>query len=65
MTDVSPRVSPWLSTSGWLLGALLFIRLAQVLPCCQSPSLEVALRSHICGENVVNPCPRYEDSAPR
>jgi hypothetical protein len=65
MSDGSPRMSKWLSTAGWVSGALLFIRLAQVLPCCQSPSLEASLHGHICGATFVNPCPRYEDSAPR
>ena len=65
MSDVSPRVIPWLSTAGWLIGALLFIRFTQVLPCCRTASLEVALRGHICGETIVTPCPRYQAYAPR
>lgn len=65
MTRLAPRVTLWLTTSGWLIGALLFIRFAQILPCCQVPPLETALRSSICGEAFVNPCPRYADAGPR
>jgi hypothetical protein len=65
MARLAPRVNVWLATSGWLVGAVLFIRFAQILPCCQVPSLESALRSNICGESFVNPCPRYADATPR
>jgi hypothetical protein len=65
MTRLAPRVTLWLTTSGWLIGALLFIRFAQILPCCRVPPLETALRSSICGEPFVTPCPRYADAGPR
>jgi hypothetical protein len=65
MTRLAPRLNAGLVTAGWLVGLVLFIRLSQILPCCQVPPLEAALRSNICGESFVNPCPRYADAAPR
>jgi len=65
MTRLAPRVNAGLVTAGWLVGVVLFIRLSQILPCCQVPPLEAALRSNIRGETFVNPCPRYADAAPR
>jgi hypothetical protein len=52
---------------GWLVGAALFIRFLQILPCCAPTPIEVALRSHICAcqASFVTACPSYEDSAPR
>jgi hypothetical protein len=57
----------WLSGCGWLVGAALFIRFAQILPCCVPTPIEVALRSHICACNAsfVTACPSYEDASPR
>jgi len=57
----------WLAGFGWLAGAVLFIRFAQILPCCVPAPLEVALRSHICEctASFVTACPSYANSSPR
>ena len=34
MSASLPRVRMWLTGFGWLAGAVLFIRLTQILPCC-------------------------------
>jgi hypothetical protein len=65
MTRQPPSVPKWLTASAWLVGGLLFIRLTQVLPCCQSSPIEVALRSNICGAAMPVDCPRYDTGAPR
>jgi len=67
MTELTPRVRMWLASFGWLAGAVLFIRFAQILPCCVPTPLEVALRSNLCAcsASLVTACPSYEDTAPR
>jgi hypothetical protein len=70
MTRLPPRVPPlrtprWLTSSAWLIGAVLFIRLTQILPCCQASPIEVALRSNICAAARPIDCPRYTAGAPR
>jgi hypothetical protein len=66
MARLAPRANVWLVTSGWLVGVVLFVRFAQILPCCQVPSVEAALRANICGQSLaVTPCPRYASAAPR
>jgi hypothetical protein len=67
MSAAMPRVRMWLTGFGWLVGAALFIRFLQILPCCAPTPVEVALRSHICAcqASFVTACPTYEDSAPR
>jgi hypothetical protein len=57
----------WLAGFGWFVGAVLFIRFAQILPCCIPTPFEVALRSHICEckASFVTACPSYEDASPR
>ncbi|MGZ6038464.1 MAG: hypothetical protein ACXWKR_07335, partial [Phenylobacterium sp.] len=65
MTASSPRVRMWLAGFGWLVGAALFIRFAQILPCCAPTPIEVALRSHICActASFITACPSYEDAS--
>ena len=67
MSAFSPRVRMWLAGFGWLVGDVLFIRFAQILPCCIPTPFEVALRSHICEckASFVAACPSYEDASPR
>jgi len=65
MTRTRPHVPLWLPASGWLIGAIAFVRLTQILPCCQSVPIEVSLSQHICGQALVSDCPRYETSALR
>ena len=60
----TPRERRCLAIMGWLVGLALFVRLTQILPCCQPPSMELALRGHAC-EVGVTACPRYDDCAPR
>lgn len=61
---LSPREQRWLAIMGWLVGLALFVRLTQILPCCQPLSLEVALRGHACDQGL-SACPRYDDCALR
>jgi hypothetical protein len=63
--SLTPRERRWLSIMGWLVGLALFIRLAQILPCCAAQPLDAALRRHDCGAAFTTACPRYEDCAPR
>jgi hypothetical protein len=63
--SLTPRERRWLSIMGWLVGLALFVRFAQVLPCCMPPSLDATLRRHDCGAAFTTACPRYEDCAPR
>jgi hypothetical protein len=49
---------------GWLVGLALFVRLLQVLPCCQPTPLDQVLRDHACSVGL-DPCPHYDDCAPR
>jgi len=49
---------------GWTAGAVLFVRLMQILPCCQPPPMDEVLRAHACRPGF-NPCPHYDDCAPR
>ncbi|HZZ69619.1 MAG TPA: hypothetical protein VFE18_15720 [Phenylobacterium sp.] len=67
MLELSPRVRLWLAGLGWVVGAALFIRFAQILPCCQPTPIEMVLRSHICAceTSIASACPRYEDASPR
>ncbi len=67
MTAGMPRVRMWLTGLGWLVGAVLFIRFLQILPCCAPEPMEVALRSHVCAckASFVNACPTYDNAAPR
>jgi hypothetical protein len=65
MTRQPPRVPMWLTASAWLIGLVLFVRLTQILPCCQSTSIEVALHSNICGAALPIDCPRYDAGVPR
>jgi hypothetical protein len=65
MTRLTPRVPMWLTASAWLVGALLFIRLTEILPCCRPSPIEVALRSNICAAAMPIDCPRYDAGAPR
>jgi len=67
MIASSPRVRMWLAGVGWLVGAALFIRFAQILPCCAPTPVEVALRSNICQctASFVTSCPTYEASSRR
>ena len=62
--SLSPRERRCLAIMGWLAGLALFVRLIQVLPCCQSPPVELALRGHAC-DFAAKVCPRYDDCAPR
>jgi hypothetical protein len=55
----------WLPASGWLIGAIAFVRLTQILPCCQPVSIETSLSQNICGQMLIADCPRYENGAPR
>lgn len=58
------RERRWLAIMGWLVGLALFVRFTQILPCCQPPGLELALRGGAaCGFGQA--CPRYDDCAPR
>jgi hypothetical protein len=57
----TPRERRWLSIMGWLVGVALFVRFTQVLPCCAAPTLDVALRGHVCDAALTTACPRYED----
>lgn len=58
------RERRWLAIMAWLVGVALFIRLTQILPCCQQQPMEIALRAKgACAELVA--CPRYDDCAPR
>ena len=61
---LSPRERRWLAVMGWLVGLALFVRLTQILPCCQPTPMELALRGHTCDAGQVA-CPRYDDCAPR
>jgi len=61
---LSPRERRWLTTMAWLVGLALFVRLTQILPCCQPKTVEVALRQHDC-DTGLSACPRYDDCAPR
>ena len=62
--SLSPRERRSLAIMGWLVGLALFIRFIQVLPCCQSPPVELALRGQACDIGTAV-CPRYDDCAPR
>jgi hypothetical protein len=42
----------------------LIVRLMQILPCCQTPSLDAVLRAHSCSAGL-DPCPHYDDCASR
>ena len=67
MSASLPRVRMWLVGFAWIAGAALFIRFAQILPCCAPTPIEVALRSHICQctTSFVTACPSYEEAARR
>lgn len=65
MTRQPPRVPMWLTCSAWLIGAVLFVRLTQILPCCQATPIEVALHSNICGAVLPAGCPRYSAGVSR
>jgi hypothetical protein len=65
MTRTRWRVPLWLPASGWLIGAIAFVRLTQILPCCQPVSIEASLSQNICGHMLVTDCPRYETGVPR
>jgi hypothetical protein len=58
------RPSRWVTISGCILGLLLFVRLMQVLPCCKPTPLDEVLRGHACAAGL-DPCPHYDDCAPR
>jgi hypothetical protein len=64
-TALNPREQKWLLIMGWLVGLALFVRFAQVLPCCIPPSAEAVLRSHHCDLSFAAACPSYNDCAPR
>ena len=61
--SLTARERRWLAILSWAVAAVLFIRLIQILPCCQPPSMEAVLRGHACGVGAA--CPRYADCAPR
>lgn len=63
--SLTPRERRWLAIMSWLVGLALFVRFAQVLPCCTPPTLDAALRRHACDAAFTTACPRYEDCAPR
>ncbi|HXA40838.1 MAG TPA: hypothetical protein VNW53_17695 [Phenylobacterium sp.] len=63
--SLTPRERRWLSIMGWLVGLALFVRLTQILPCCQPPPMERALRGQACDAAFASACPRYDDCAPR
>lgn len=60
----TPRERRWLAIMGWLVGLALFVRLTEILPCCQRPPVEQALRGQAC-KTGLDACPRYDDCAPR
>jgi len=47
-----------------VIGLLLFVRLLQIFPCCRPTPMDEVLRSHACVAGL-NPCPHYDDCAPR
>ena len=61
---LTPRERRWLAVMGWLVGLALFVRLTQILPCCQQTPAEMVLRGHACDPGVTA-CPSYDDCAPR
>ncbi len=54
----------WITILGCVIGLVLFVRLMQVLPCCKPEPLDQVLRAHACTDGL-NPCPHYDDCAPR
>jgi hypothetical protein len=58
------RTNRWITILGGVSGLVLFVRLLQVLPCCQTPQLDEVLRTHACSSGL-DPCPHYDDCAPR
>ena len=58
------HIQRWTAILGSILGLVLFIRLIQILPCCQPRPIDEVLRNHACATGL-NPCPHYDDCAPR
>jgi hypothetical protein len=64
MTHLLVRPERIAAILGSILGLLLFIRFLQILPCCQPTPMDQVLRSHACVAGL-DPCPHYDDCAPR
>jgi hypothetical protein len=61
---VAARTNRFVAIMGCVSALVLFIRLIQILPCCQTQPLDEVLRAHTCTAGL-DPCPHYDDCAPR